>query len=1432
MEDLDFNNGGNNDEIIKRVEQIRNSINLVAIELNNATKESSGFENVLKKTFDVLGGTEALKSFVSDVIRVRGEYQQLERTFTTLLQSKDRSDALMSQMMKSAVETPFNLKEMADGAKQLIEYGVASEDVNNALLRLGDIATGVGAPLEQMTSLYGSVMSKGSLNTDDLSAFSSSGVPMLQGLVDILGVSTEKVNEMVAAGKVGFPEVQKVIENLTQEGGQFYGSMDEQTKTIVGEINNLQDAWEIMLNGIGESQEGIISNAIGGITYLVENYEKIGKILLSLIETYGFYKAACIANIVFTQSLATTQMELGIVMAKLKKAFVTLTNSMNLNPWVLAATAIVGLGLAMWNLADRTTAAEKAQKKFNDEQEKFNELQDKRKQKIESLIHIIQDKTETDYAQSNAYKELEKLSPALTEAYSREEIANLNLAEAQKVTNEERDKMDYDHLVAKINEITESINQLKAEDGKIIAVGSTAVVVNHSKAISDKAAELTKFQEKLDEINRLKKEVEENNKPIEERISFAKDNLEKIRAEYNKVNTLMISERAKLEADPLYIIPFQLDLEFTGLEKSLKEAASKVEKLEKQKDESTTYQQDLETARDKWLKLQKAYQTLKKNPKATTVEVNKSKDKYEEAKKAYEALGGVTSNTTPENRAEKIQEQQKRLQELLNKQKEEEIRTVEELENKKAQVVINAMKEGNAKSLAQMQLNHKMEIQQLEREEEELLQKKIDDAKAIFDAEENIKAAGDSNYKTKTFDSSKVSLSQSEKDYFGLQKMYIDLRQASEMQPLLDGSAEREAWNKYLEEYGSFQEKKQAITEDYYKKIREATTEGEKATLEKEMESKLKGVNFEELKASINFADIFGNLDIQTTETLSKMRDNLKELINNSAKDLKPTDLKALQDAFKDIDIKISERNPFGELKQGISEYKDATNDVVKAQEDLNKVQQGGEIIIGTYLDKQGNIVKKLLTQEQAERNLSEAQKGRFEAQGKLTKAVNSMGEKGLQVVEAGNDMVNMLTDLGVEVPDSIAGALNGMGQVMSSLSSIDLTKPFSILTGITGIMSGIVQTVTGFFGGSDGTAYYEGVKTELEAINEIYDRIIANNKEDIVFGGGFSSVEAATQALSNYEKKLRNLQQIADASGRAGSSWKSHSAQWHSNKNVGAGNFEQMSQLVGKSIKSMDDMYYLTGEELYLIQSQMPEAWGRIDARIRENLDNIVACKDEANELRDALNQAMTGVDQDSFYNEFISGLSDMDTSFEDMCDNFETYLRKSIMAGLIASQYKKRIDSLYQQWSDYAQSDKKITEGEADKLREQYKQIIEDMMADREEMAESFGWDASSSSSSAQESSTKGFAAMSQETGDELNGRFTALQISNEEIKNSMLFVLGSLSSLCTTASDGNVLLMEMRNLAIMSNGHLEDIAKYTKIMLGFGAKLDNIDRNTQRI
>ena len=255
-----------------------------------------------------------------------------------------------------------------------------------------------------------------------------------------------------------------------------------------------------------------------------------------------------------------------------------------------------------------------------------------------------------------------------------------------------------------------------------------------------------------------------------------------------------------------------------------------------------------------------------------------------------------------------------------------------------------------------------------------------------------------------------------------------------------------------------------------------------------------------------------------------------------------------------------------------------------------------------------------------------------------------------------------------------------------------------------------------------------------------------------------------------------------------------------------------------------------LTAEQLATLQRDAPTFWAKLDGDVREYLEQIIACNEETEEMRDLLNESLTQVSFDDVFSSFLDALSDMDSSSEEFANNFEKYMQKAILNSMLIDNYKSRINEWYKA-SAKANESGGIDEKEYADLQESWNGIVSDALEERNALMQQFGW-SSGEESSSQSSTQKGFAAMSQDTGDELNGRFTALQISNEEIKNSMLFVLGSLSSLCTTASDSNLLLTDMRNLAVMSNGHLEDIAKYTKVLLGFGEKLDNIDRNTKNI
>lgn len=263
-----------------------------------------------------------MKNWITDVVNVRGEFQQLEIAFTTMLGSAEKATSLMAQVTDTAATTPFDLKGVANGAKQLLAYGESADTVNDTLVRLGNIASGLSLPLNDLVYLYGTTMVQGRLFTQDVRQFMGRGIPLVQELAKQLGKTTEEVNQMVTDGKIGFPEVQKVLERLTDSGGMFYNLMEEQSKSLTGQISNLGDAWDMMLNEIGQSNEGILSSGIGLAGTLVENYQTVLNVLEGLIVAYGTYKVA-LAAVAIQQKKSTGIATLDNIVAKARMGMYT-----------------------------------------------------------------------------------------------------------------------------------------------------------------------------------------------------------------------------------------------------------------------------------------------------------------------------------------------------------------------------------------------------------------------------------------------------------------------------------------------------------------------------------------------------------------------------------------------------------------------------------------------------------------------------------------------------------------------------------------------------------------------------------------------------------------------------------------------------------------------------------------------------------------------------------------------------------------------------------------------------------------------------------------------------------------------------------------------------------------------------------------------------
>lgn len=1225
----------------------------------------------LKRTAAEIGGLAAIKKFGSDVMDATGKMQQLQVALSTILQDKSKADQLIARIVQFAAKTPFNLEDVATGAKQLLAYGSSAETVVDELSMLGDVASGLQIPIGQLIYLYGTLRTQGRAMTVDIKQFAGRGIPIYEELAKVLGVAKDEVAGLVTEGEVGFAEVEQAFKNMTSEGGKFANLMENSAGTWPQRLSNIEDTLFQKMNEFGNKYKDVFEFGIGTAEDLVESLDDVISVIGSLVAAYGTYKAAVIA--VAVAQKASGFVESIRLMAMFRKEMTLATAAQQAfnvaskaNIYVTLLSVLVGLAAAVYMFTKRTDEATAAQKRLNDEEEKFRRLESERRSKIESLIQTIKDETETDLAKITAYEQLQKLSPAITSAYKLEELAVLDLAEANKILNKERDTNTYDSYLRNIEESTRRLEKLRAENGKMLGVSpSTGIplTVNNDKAIREEEAYLAQQKKALENFS--KKILQSN------------------------------------------------------------------EKNEKQ----TTYQQDLAAAKDDWAKAKKGYEEIIKDQNATSKQVIDARNALKSAEDKYYDLLGTKPT---KNKSDKTKES----------------------------LFITVPDE---------------EVQLISPEE----------------IEKNI-------------------------------------------------AMHREAMDQYLSEYGDYQQKRLAIADLYALKISQAETEGEKLSLQKQSEEALKTLDFEEFKKSINFADVFGDLDAQTTASLRALRDKLGDYINEAAKDLRPEDLKELQDAFKNLDFKIADRDPFHELKAGLEEYKSAQEAVNKAQEDLNTVMAGGTVTVNEYDKTTGKLVKKTLDQTQAEKNLNKALSERQVALANLTKATNSLGSYGVEVVNAGNEVVDMLQSLGVEIPEAVSNTLEGVGQVMNGLASIDLTKPFSAITGTISVLSGIGKTIGGLFGlGGADYSGYEEMKSRYDNLISVWDTLISKKMEYIDIDYGVEAQKAADEAAKLVETQIQRQRQLANMLAGSGASIGSHSLGYRINDRMTQNDWANLSDLVGQRVSGINDVLSLDADVIgkVLQDEKFVSVLTTVNSDFIEYIQNIEKYGEQLEEIAEKEKEVFTGISLDSFEDSFVDMLSDLDAKNEDFAENFEGYLQKAIFSSLVANQYKDRIKKLYDSWAKYGESGNQLTADEAQNLRNEYQDIVNDMLEQREQIMKDFGWD-SSSSSSEQTASSRGFGTeMTHEDAGELSGRFTALQMTGEEIKIqnqqqtiAITELRGSITALTTQTQSMHDIADETRTILANSYMELQEIRENTgesaKYLKDIKADIAVVKQNTAKL
>ena len=242
-----------------------------------------------------LVGGLGFEQLAEHIFNVRSQFQQLEISFTTMLGSEQKAGALMDELIQTAARTPFNMTDVTEGAKQLLAYGIQANEVNDTLVHLGDIASGLNIPLGQLVYLYGTTVSQGRMFTMDLRQFMGRGIPMAETLGQIMGKTVSQVQEAVTKGEVGADLVKEAIVKMSSEGSKFGGLMNKQAETLQGRWSNIEDTIDQAINSIGQKTQGIFGTGLDLISSLIENWETLVKVIGSAAVMVGTYKAGLMA---------------------------------------------------------------------------------------------------------------------------------------------------------------------------------------------------------------------------------------------------------------------------------------------------------------------------------------------------------------------------------------------------------------------------------------------------------------------------------------------------------------------------------------------------------------------------------------------------------------------------------------------------------------------------------------------------------------------------------------------------------------------------------------------------------------------------------------------------------------------------------------------------------------------------------------------------------------------------------------------------------------------------------------------------------------------------------------------------------------------------------------------------------------------------------
>ena len=1352
-------------QIQKDVEAIKKQFEQMTRKAVEEGKKQADVWQTLLKGATAYFTLQGAQSFISQMVAVRSEFQQLEISFGTMLKSKEKANALMAELIDLAAKTPFGLQEVSEGAKRLLAFQVPAQEVTETLRRMGDVAAGLGVPMGQLIHVYGQVKAQGKLMTNDLYQFMNAGIPIIAELSKVVGKSETEIKDMVSAGKIGFPEVQAVIKNMTNEGGLFFNLMAEQSKSLGGQISNLQDNFDQMLNEIGKASEGVISGAISGVSYLVENYQTLGKIIAGLIVSYGTYRAALIATAAVQQVVAARTAGMTVAemahytwLVLVEKAQKLLNLTMLANPYALVAGALVGLVSYMVMFKKEAAAAEQAQKSFNEEQERQKNLLQEERNEIDKLIEVVKDENAAKGQRINAFNRLKEIYPDIFSKYKTEEELIRNIANALKEVNNAQKNKDLQMDKGYIERLKVQRNGLEA---KLKTAANPVDIANYKEQIQginiqiDKASKQHAWQSTLKRIDDIA-ELSADEQAKERKLMIEEYNRRHNAKQAKNQNLLKEGEKQdirKTTLSPLATTGYEnfsdADLGLiiskanqladaekernkvidtrNGLLAKQKELAEKISAIQSKGGQS-------QADKDELSKLQKEKKIIDE----------KLKGEYNE--QSQKAATKAKKETLPEFDTKKAQQDhQRQIQDDLFRQEEARIKT---------------MQEGADKRFAIIQLEYDKQEEEIRRRSEDQLAAFIETQKAEAAAAGKWKKGQDFDTNTEAINAEKARLAENEKT------LLADNAEHQRFQ-------QEQVYKDLLEKYKTYEEEKNKIFEEFEKDRLELEKNNVNGQNDERIKELLKKKARKELEFKIKEGAIGDDIGVLFTDINKKTSKQIDEMV------------KKAEEAF----------DSFQKLFQG-SDDPEILNLLKNIREGIDSAKEKADEA-RPYFERLGKNFKKAFGKNREDGDGGEGQN--YERQ----RAVSSIAKD----IDNAREAMGVLTDMFKALGDAMDNKnLKEFAKTLNEISNIiDKTMKGAEVGGKIGKGAGaIIGAAIGLT-----TAIAQNVaaheKKQREEINSLmlnkieqqrtynnllFEQNLLLKKESSVFGEkeiakAVNYMELYRQKTNEVQSKIKNgvLGNINIQSGYINHNYAQDTLKKISNGIAslwGGGSDEGTSRKVYSSIISQyKDLINEYGRlNLSRAESLLTSEFASEEQkRALQDLIDLEKQAQKAGEELDKYLESTFGQLGGDLMNDIVNSLKDGKDAFVEFGKSAGKVLEKLQKQMLFEVHFSERfkkfqeeIKNVYKKGGDSQSVAKEVntlTSNFVQSMRSNVENATRDFKAFQDELQKNGLYSATSDRKSVE----KGFARMSQDTGNDLLGQFRLQTQLSAEIKNATL-------------------------------------------------------------